>query len=99
MSELDGVKIGYSLSSEENPPNALVEWACPNHEWILHVVSAAALLLAAAAGLIAYREWRAPAAVPRSSQYMATMGMALSALFFLVILAQEIPSWFLTPCQ
>jgi hypothetical protein len=78
---------------------ALVEWACPNHDWILHVVSAVSLLLVAIAGLIAGREWREPPGVPRSGQYMAVLGMVLSAGFFLVILAQEIPTWVLTPCQ
>lgn len=78
---------------------ALVEWACPNHDWILHVVSAVSLLLAAIAGLIAWREWRDPAGLSRGGQYLAVLGVMLSAGFFLVILSQEIPTWFLTPCQ
>jgi len=86
---------------------ALVEWACPNHDWILHVVSAVALFLVAIAGGIAWREWKETGAtgpdqeatLTARSRYMAIMGMVLSAGFFLVIFAQEIPTWFLTPCQ
>ena len=86
---------------------ALVEWACPNHDWIIHAVSVAALLIVAVAGLVAARAWKdtggqgpdEQATLISRSRYMAIMGMVLSAGFFLVILAQEIPSWFLTACQ
>lgn len=78
---------------------ALVEWACPNHDWIIHVVSLLSLAIAAAAGLAAWRAWRGPDPETPGTRYLGILGVALSAGFFLVILVQEIPSWFLTPCQ
>jgi hypothetical protein len=83
---------------------SLVLWACSTgRQYTLHLVTLAMLLLAAAGGVIAWRAWRqagrewhseAGGVLPRS-RFMAALGILLSSLFFLVILAQGIPSFIL----
>lgn len=74
---------------------------------MLHVITVVALLLAAGGGLIAWRSWQqagrewpgeSEGVVPRS-RFMAVVGLLTSVMFFLVILAQGIPSFILNPCQ
>jgi len=86
----------------------LVKFAC-KHGWHLpfHLVSLSALLLIVAGAFVAWRTWRqagqqwpsgSGGAVPRS-RFMAVLGLLLSGLFFLLIVAQSIPSFILGPCQ
>jgi hypothetical protein len=86
---------------------SLVTWACSmQRNWPLHVVSLLFLILAAAPGFIAWREWRAHASSETERQsagagrrrFMALLGLMLSALFLILILAQAIPSFFFNPC-
>lgn len=88
---------------------ALVSWACARGDRLpLHLITLAALVVAAAAWLVAWREWRAvrgpwpdyvtPAPSPRS-RFMAALGMLVSALFIVLLVAQAIPAFVLTPCQ
>jgi hypothetical protein len=87
---------------------SLVLWACSTgRQYTLHLVTLAMLLLAAAGGVIAWRAWRqagrewhneAGGVLPRS-RFMAALGILLSSLFFLVILAQGIPSFILHACE
>ena len=76
-------------------------------EVALHLISLSALLLAAAGGFTAWRLWQrsgrewpgeSGGILPRS-RFMAVLGLLMSSQFFLVILAQEIPSLFFKPCQ
>ncbi|HEX8073126.1 MAG TPA: hypothetical protein VF546_24475 [Pyrinomonadaceae bacterium] len=86
----------------------LVQPACQaGRNLSLHVVTVGALLLAAGGGLLAWRNWRqagarwqaeAGDAVARS-RFMGLLGLLLSAMFCLAILAQGIPSFVLHPCQ
>jgi hypothetical protein len=86
----------------------LVPWACANgHRFVLYLTMLAALLIAAAGGLSAWRGWQrfgkqwpdgSGGAVPRS-RFMAIMGIVLSVFFFITIIAQGIPNFILTPCQ
>jgi hypothetical protein len=87
---------------------ALVGWACATgHVVVLHLVTLGGLLIAAAGGLTAWREWRRSgtqwpkgAGGPQTrSRFMAVLGLLTSLLFFFVILAQGIPSFILSPCQ
>jgi len=73
----------------------------------VHVVHAGCILLAALGTVIAWRSWQtegrewldeAGGAVGRS-RFMAGLGLWVSALFVLVIIAQWIPTFFLHPCQ
>ena len=87
---------------------ALVLWACGSGQtWPLHLVSLLALLVAAAAGLFAWRNWRkagtawdddGAGVLPRSG-FMAAVGMLVSAHSALVIIAQWIAVFVFGPCQ
>jgi hypothetical protein len=86
----------------------LVQPACMSGRNLsLHLVTVAALLITAGAGLVAWRRWQeagrrepdeAAGARPRS-RFMAVLGLFMSAMFFVVILAQGIASFVLHPCQ
>jgi hypothetical protein len=98
--------IIWLLSFEAN--FALAPWACVfQAKLALYVVSIIALAVAAASGLLAWREWEAlgrewpgdgEGTLPRS-RVMAVGGILMSAMFFLVILAQAIPELMLRACQ
>jgi hypothetical protein len=87
---------------------ALVPTACASGtELMLHLVHLGCLLLALAGGLVAWRTWQAAGAewpgeggdrVART-RFMAGSGVLGTGLFALVILAQWIPSFVLSPCQ
>ena len=87
---------------------AMVPRACSSGSRLLvHVVHAVCLVLAAGGALTAWRMWRltgetwpgdAGGRISRS-RFMAGQGLFLSLLFVLVILAQWIPSFVLSPCQ
>ena len=87
----------------------LVPFACSKHWHLsLHLVTVLALVLAAWAFLMAWRNWQAsgrqwPKAVDGGpvarAQLMAVGGLLSSGMFFLVILAQGITALILGPCQ
>src|ERR1051325_345753 len=86
----------------------LVPWACANgHVFVLHLVTLVGLLIAAAGALIAWRDWRrfgkqwpkGKGGPHMRRRFMAVLGLLTSVMFFLVILAQGIPSFILKPCQ
>jgi hypothetical protein len=87
---------------------ALVPWACATgHVFVLHLVTLAGLLIAAAGALVAWRDWRrfgkewpkGKGGRQMRRRFMAVLGLLTSVLFFFVILAQGIPSFILNPCQ
>jgi hypothetical protein len=89
---------------------ALVPLLCRSgaHNLALHAVFVVALLLVAAAGFLAWRNFSAAGAtvegedgagvIPRS-RFMSLLGLLATAMFFLVIVAQWIASWVFGPCQ
>jgi hypothetical protein len=87
---------------------ALVLWACGSGQtWALHLVSLLALVVAAGAGLLAWRNWRRAGALweddgagvlPRS-RFMSVVGMLVSAHSALVVVAQWIAVFVFSPCQ
>jgi hypothetical protein len=87
---------------------ALVLWACgAGRAWALHVVALLALLVTVAAGLLSLRNWRRAGSswedkgagvVPRS-RFMAAVGILISALSALVVIAQWIPIFIYGPCE
>ena len=87
---------------------ALVLRACgTGREWPLHLVSLLALLVAAGAGLLSWRNWQKAGAdwddkdlgvLPRS-RFMAAVGMLLSAHSALVVVAQWLAVFIYGPCQ
>ncbi len=87
---------------------ALEQHACSTgHFYVLHTISAFALLLTACGGSVAWYEWRRTqgdtndeGGTPRDrSGFMATLGIAASVFFALVIVAMSIPHFILTPCD
>lgn len=92
------LQVGYALSrfSGEYPSLTVAH----------HVTSAVAVVLALGATLLAVRDWRRlgggqPAGtepgVEGRSRFLAALGIVTSGLFTLVILAQWIPAFFISP--
>lgn len=87
---------------------ALAPWACIfQAKLALYLISIAALVLCGASGMLAWRQWNelgrewpggGGGALPRS-RIMAIGGVLMSAMFFLVVLAQAIPEVVLESCQ
>ena len=87
---------------------ALVLWACgAGREWPLHLTALLALAVTVAGGLLSWRNrrlagtgWEDEGAgvIPRSG-FMAAVGILISALIALVIVAQWIPVFVYGPCE
>jgi hypothetical protein len=86
----------------------LVQWACTTgHEWAIHLSNGATLLLALGAGLIAWRAWHGtgrdqPESEPDvlgRSRFLAMLGVFMTPLFALLIVAQWIAVFVFGPCQ
>ena len=78
------------------------------HNVALHAVFVVALLLVASAGFLAWRNFRAAgdtdegadeSGVVARTRFMSLLGLCVTGIFFLVILAQWIASWVFGPCQ
>lgn len=104
-----GVLVGPLATLVQLQTNyALVLWACgAGRTWALHLVALAALLLCAAAGLLSLRNWRKTGAgwedegagvLPRS-RFMSVVGMFVSLMSALVVVAQWIAVFVYNPCQ
>jgi hypothetical protein len=87
---------------------ALVPVACSDgNRLLVHLVHLVCLLIVVTGGGFALRSWRAcgetwpgeQGGKVGRSRFMAGLGLLLSAMFLLVILAQWIPSVVLNPCQ
>lgn len=101
-----GGPIIWLVSFEAN--FALAPWACEfNNKLALFLVTIAGLILVAASGLLAWREWNATGKVWPGEEggalgrerVMAGAGLLMSAMFFLVIVAQGIPNLLLEACD
>lgn len=86
---------------------AMVPWACSSgHRWILPFVSLGFLVAAAIPGIVSWNLWRKASAQTSEREtrgggrgrFMALLGLLDSAVFFLLILAQGIPVFFIHPC-
>ena len=85
---------------------ALVLWSCSHRStWPLHLVSVMALFLTSVAGLLSFRVWqrisiKEDAAGPAArSRLMSAVGVLISALMALWIIAQWFPIFLYDPCQ
>lgn len=87
---------------------ALVPWACSTGQLFWpHVASCGSLLLALLGAFTAWRnwqktgrEWQSETGSARArSRFMAILGLLMSGLFSLVILAQWIANFIIDPCQ
>jgi hypothetical protein len=86
---------------------ALTPWVCTtNNHIVMHAISALAMLISAGAALLAWSAWKKLGnGIPGQTKdqiaryrFMTISGIALSCMFFLVILAQEIPNIMVGPC-
>jgi hypothetical protein len=98
MALLSHMQVNYTLTQQ----------LCPGGRTLwLHLVTILFLLITAGIGLIAWRAWgRAGRLWPDESEnrkvrnrFMAAVGLLISGLSFLVILAQWIPQFIFNPCQ
>jgi tellurite resistance protein TehA-like permease len=84
---------------------SLVPWVCKNGgEIFIHLVTVAALLITAVGAFAAWRAWQEKREAGADgedsrSHFMGALGLLMSGLFFVVIVAQEIPSFIFHPCQ
>jgi hypothetical protein len=85
----------------------LVPWACHGGPVLaIHLANLVALVLVALAGWLSWREWRRAgqhgsdeAAPPEGrTRFFGLMGLTLSSLFGLVIIAQTTGALFYGPC-
>jgi hypothetical protein len=86
----------------------LVQQVCVTaHHFVLHLMPIGAILVAASGGVSAWRNWqrirqaesgKAGGVLPYS-RFMAGVGLLTSGLFIVVIVAQWLPNFILTPCQ
>lgn len=86
---------------------SLVLYACAaGAMWSIHAASVLFLVLAAVPGWIGWQQWSAESARDGEREsagggrrrFMALLGLMLTALFVLLIIAQAIPSFFFDPC-
>jgi hypothetical protein len=85
----------------------LVPWLCTTgRTWVAHLIFALAFLLALACTFLCWRQWRAftagqqaapPDAIPRP-HFSGLLGVMSAALFTLLIVANHIGIFFLSPC-
>jgi hypothetical protein len=86
----------------------LVPWACVRDgEASIHLVGALSVVLAALGAFVAWRTWQragaedpgeAGGAMPRT-RLLGVVGLGMSLLFTLLLLAQWATAFFLSPCQ
>lgn len=95
--------VAWGLHMQVN--YSLVPWVCKNGgEVFIHLVTIVALLITAVGALAAWRGWQAgredeSEGEASRSHFMSALGLLNSGMFFVVIIAQEIPSFFFHPCQ
>jgi hypothetical protein len=86
----------------------LVPRACLYHAEVwLHVVGVASVVLAAAGTWVAWRVWSVtgrhastePAEPVARARFLGLSGFAISALFVLLLIAQWVAAFFISPCQ
>jgi hypothetical protein len=98
MAFLSHMQVNYTLTQRLCPGGRTV---------ILHMVTLLFLLITAGCILIAWRSWqRAGKGLPDESddqqtrnRFLAIVGMMISTLSFLIIVAQWIPQFVFNPCQ
>lgn len=79
---------------------AVAGWTCAwRSRLALALISAASLAVVAGTGLVARRRQSYSSGAAQSSLALLTGGLVLSLLFFIVILAQIVPTIFLDGCQ
>jgi hypothetical protein len=98
--------LGFLLSLQAN--YLVVRWACA-YGWmiLLYVVSSAALVISAGGMLLSLRNWMAAGqhwpvdtfGILSRNRFLAVLGLLMSGLFLILVVAQTIPIFILNPCQ
>ena len=87
---------------------ALVPVACRTQSGLLtHGPTALAVLLAGGLAGLSFRSWRrhgsewpdSSAGVPTRNRFLGALGVMVSALVIVALLAQWLPVWFVDPCS
>jgi hypothetical protein len=88
---------------------SLVPWVCATqHRFVLHLVALVFLAVALAGGVLSWGNWvRSGKQWPSDTedesagrkQFLALLGIMMSGIFALVIIAQIIPAFLIDPCQ
>jgi hypothetical protein len=82
---------------------ALVPWSCShNQRSALYITNLFFLIMSGAAILISWKNWRSIAEdniAGNRARFMAVLGILIACVFSLVIIAQGIPRFIITPCQ
>lgn len=87
---------------------ALVTQLCQSeHKIAMHLVTLAALLISAGGGVVAWLNWRVvgrkwpgeAGSVAERSRFMSVVGILISLLVILGLIAQWIPQFIFDPCQ
>ena len=87
---------------------ALVAQVCESKQRIvLHLVTILFLLIAASGAFVAWRNWQLigrkwpgeEGSVTERSRFMAAVGLLMSAIFIIALIAQWIPQFFYDPCM
>lgn len=98
--------IAWTLQLQIN--YSLTESFCQNgQQWMLHLVSLACLLLAAMGAAIAWMTWNRLTsgstlegdARDNGRRFVALAGLVMSLFFLLVIIAMDLPVWWVGACQ
>ncbi|HYG80365.1 MAG TPA: hypothetical protein VD861_08265 [Pyrinomonadaceae bacterium] len=98
--------LAFLLHLEVN--YALVTQLCQSeHKLALHLVTVLFLLVSAAGGFIAWRNWETAgrkwpgeeATVSERSRFMAVVGLMVSALVVVALIWQWVPQFIFDPCQ
>ena len=102
-----GVLVGpFAALTQLQVNYALVLWSCSHRSnWPLHLVSVLALLFTIVAGLLSFRIWQRvtanedDAGPMARSRLMSGVGILISVLMALLIIAQWVPVFIHDPCQ
>lgn len=87
---------------------SFVPWCCSHgHLWVLHLSTLVFFALAAAGGVASFRHWRRAGGGSAEgsgggpvvrTQFLGLLGVLVSSMFSLLILAQGTASFFISPC-
>jgi len=87
---------------------ALVKWTCSTQRTaVLHLITVATLAVVALGAAIAWQSRMAASSAGSTdggrpierAQFMALLGLATSAFFFTVVIAEWLPQWVLDACH
>jgi anaerobic C4-dicarboxylate transporter len=79
---------------------ALVQWTCVHHcGWVLNVIGGTAFVACIAAALLGWAAFKRFDRDAHRERFMAISGLILSSSFALVVTANTIPTFFLSPCS